>query len=231
MMMLFGLAAVISIGLAYVPWGRNVIYPFALLATWAHEMGHGIGALVTGHRFVELEVYSNLGGVAITGDPDGLAQIIVSGLGLVGPALLGAVAMILGARQRTAPYVLGAISAVIVVSSALWVRNVFGFFAMLAIAGVLALVAKFGSPVIRVVATQLVAIQLGLSAWSNRDYLFISGFERDGQRFDSDTQQIANELFLPFWFWGALLGGLSILIVVWAFWVAWLRPISAERSS
>ena len=99
--MLFGLAAVISIGLAYVPWGRNVIYPFALLATWAHEMGHGIGALVTGHRFVELEVYSNLGGVAITGDPDGLAQIIVSGLGLVGPALLGAVAMILGARQRT----------------------------------------------------------------------------------------------------------------------------------
>ena len=135
MMAAFAAAVVISIVIGLVPYARTIIYPFALFATWAHEMGHGIGGLITGNEFVDLEVYRNLGGQA-----------------------------------------------------------------------------------------QLLAIQLALSAWSTRDYLFIKGFERNGFQ-NSDTQNIAEELFLPYWFWGGLLGGLSIVILCWAFWVAWIRPL------
>ena len=46
----FGLAVAVSVGLGFVPWGRKVVYPFALFGTWAHEMGHGLGGLITGNR-------------------------------------------------------------------------------------------------------------------------------------------------------------------------------------
>lgn len=223
----FGAAVALSVVLGFVPGGGYVIYPFRLFATWAHEMGHGVGAILTGNDFDRLELYRDLGGVAFVGGADGVSQVIVSSLGLVGPAILGALVMIAGSRPSSARYVLGALTAAVVISLVFFVRNAFGFVFMTAIAVVFALAARFASPLIRVALTQLVAVQLALSAWSSRDYLFISGFDRDGQRFDSDTQNIADEWFLPYWFWGALLGGLSIAILAVAFWVAWLRPAAA----
>lgn len=217
-------AIVVSIALGFVPWGRTVIYPFGLLATWAHELGHGLGALITGNRFHRLEVYRDLGGVAFTSGADGLGQVVVSSLGLIGPALLGAGIMIAGSRPRTAPWVLGALSTTIALSCLIWIRNGFGFVAMALIAAGLAGIARFGTPLIRVVVAQLVAVQLALAAWSTRDYLFVDGFERDGFQV-SDTGKIADELGAPYWFWGALLGGLSVVVLCWAFWVAWIRPL------
>lgn len=192
-------------------------------------MGHGIGALITGNSFKELELYRSLGGQALVGGADGISQVIVSSLGLIGPALLGAVVMIAGSRARTAPYVLSVLAAVVALSALIWIRNSFGFVSMLLIAAALVLVAKFGSTMVRVVTAQLLAVQLALSAWSSRDYLFIAGFERNGWQ-PSDTQRIADELFLPYWFWGGLLGGLSIVVLCWAFWVAWIRPYQAADS-
>jgi len=221
----FGLAIVGSVALGMVSWGGKVIYPFRLFATWAHEMGHGIGGLITGNSFQELEIYRSLGGQALVGGADGFSQVIVSALGLVGPAIVGAIVMVAGSRVATAPYVLSALAGAVVVSAAIWIRNGFGFFAMVAIAVALGLVARFGTPLIRVMVAQLLAVQMALASWSSRDYLFISGFERDGRTFDSDTQNIADELFLPYWFWGGLLGGVSILVLLWAFWIAWLRPL------
>ena len=231
LMAAFGAAVVISVGLGLVPWGRQVIYPFGLFGTWAHEMGHGIAALLTGNRFVELELYRSLGGQALVGGADGWSQVVVSSFGLIGPPLLGAAVMIAGARAKTAPYVLASLAVVITLSAFIWIRNLFGFVAMLAFAAALALIARFGPALFRVVVAQLLALQLALSAWSSRDYLFISGFERNGETLASDTQRIADELFLPYWFWGGLLGGLAIVILAWAFWVAWLRPFTNQGTA
>lgn len=224
----FGAAVAISIGLGLVPWGQKVIYPFALFGTWAHEMGHGIGGLITGNSFKELEIYRSLGGQALIAGADGWSQVVVSSMGLIGPPLLGAAVMIAGSRTKTAPYVLASLAIVVALSAFIWIRNLFGFVAMLVIAAALAVIARFGPALVRVVVAQLLAIQLAMSAWSNRDYLFIDGFERNGDRLVSDTGRIADELFLPYWFWGALLGGFGIVIIVWAFWIAWLRPLATQ---
>lgn len=229
LMAAFGAAVAVSVILGLFPWGRKVLYPLALLGTWAHEMGHGIGALLTGNRFEELELYRSLGGQALIGGAEGFSQVVVSSAGLIGPAVLGAMVMIAGSRARTAPFVLAGLAAVIVASALIWIRNGFGFVSMLLIAAALGLIAKFAPEVVRIATAQLVAIQLALSAWSSRDYLFISGFERDGWH-DSDTQNIADELFLPYWFWGGLLGGLSILVLLWAFWYAWIRPLANQST-
>jgi hypothetical protein len=226
LLVVFGVAIAASLGLGLVSWGGKIIYPFRVFATWAHEMGHGVGALITGNSFEELEIYRSLGGQALIGGADGMSQVIVSSFGLIGPAVLGAVVMIAGSRVATAPYVLGALAVTVAISALVWIRNGFGFFAMLAIAAALGLIARFGPPVLRVGVSQLLAVQMALAAWSSRDYLFSKGFERAGRLFDSDTQNIADELFLPYWFWGGLLGGVSLLVLVWAFWFAWLRPLA-----
>ncbi len=224
MLALFGIAVFASVGLGMVSWGGKIIYPFRLFATWAHEMGHGVGALLTGNSFKELEIYRSLGGQALIGGADGFSQVIVSAAGLIGPAVLGAVVMIAGSRAATAPYVLGALSGIVALSALIWIRNGFGFFAMLAIAAALGAIARFGSPVVRVAMAQLLAIQLALASWSSRDYLFTQGFERDGRRLDSDTQNIADEWFLPYWFWGGVVTALSAAIVGYSFYRAWIKP-------
>ena len=46
--------AVVSIILWQTIIGGYILYPFTILATWFHEMGHGIAAMLTGSRFERL---------------------------------------------------------------------------------------------------------------------------------------------------------------------------------
>lgn len=220
-------AVALSIGLTFVPFGRYALYPFALLATWAHEMGHGLTALVVGGTFEHLELYADLGGVAFTRRPDGLGAAAVSAGGLLGPALLGGLVVVLGAREVTARRILVVLGGALAVSLVVWVRNPFGMVGVaLLAAGVLAL-ARWGGEVPRRVATQLVGIQLCLGSLGSFDYMFTRQFERGGEVMVSDTQAIAQQLLLPYWVWGALIAAASLAILAGAFWVAWVRPARA----
>lgn len=217
-------AVVLSIGLSFVPFGRYALYPFALLATWAHEMGHGLTALLVGGSFEHLELYSNLGGVAFTRRPDGLRAAVVSAGGLLGPAVLGGLIVVLGAREATARRVLVVLGAALGLSLAIWVRNPFGMLGVaLLTAGVVAL-ARWGGEGLRLVVTQMVGIQLCLGSLGSFDYMFTREFERDGKTMVSDTQAIAQQLLLPYWLWGALIAAASLAILGCAFWAAWVRP-------
>lgn len=226
----FAAAAVLSVVLGYVPYGRNIIYPFALLATWAHEMGHGLGALLTGNSFLELELYRSLGGQATTSGADGWEQVVVSSAGLLGPAIAGAIVMIAGSRARTAPVVLGVVGVCVLLSVVFWIRNLFGVIAMTAIGAVLVVLARYAPALARVVLAQVIAVQMALSAWSSRDYLFVEGFERNGYQ-RSDTGAIEDVLVLPHWIWGGLIGAMSIGILVAAFRFAWLRPAAESDAT
>ena len=132
--------------------------------------------------------------------------------------------MLAGARERLAPHVLTALAMVLIASAFVWVRNVFGFVALVTLGILIALGARFLPFFWSVVLAQIIAVQMALASWSSREYLFMDGFDRDGQRIASDTQRIADEWFLPYWFWGGLLGGASIAVLAWAFWRAWLHP-------
>ena len=36
--------------------GRFILYPFTILGTWFHEMGHGVTAMLMGGSFEQLEI-------------------------------------------------------------------------------------------------------------------------------------------------------------------------------
>ena len=73
-----------------------------------------------------------------------------------------------------------------------------------------------------------IGVQFCLASWGDRHYMFTKNFTRDGEILNSDTQNIAEELFLPYWFWGGLILGMSILVMTYAFWRAWVRPLLTD---
>jgi len=221
----FWAAVALSIVLPRVPYGRNVLYPFSLLGTWAHEMGHGIVAILVGGNFEKLELYSNLGGVAWNSGVGKVGGTLVSAGGLLGPAIFGGLIIVFGARAKTAPWVLAVLSVLIVASVLFVVRNLFGAVSMSLIAVVLVPIAFKAPEILRTFVAQLIGIQFCLASWNTLDYMFTKNFRRNGQTIDSDTQNIADVLLLPYWFWGGLIAGLSGLILVFSFYVAWVRPL------
>lgn len=61
-----GAAALLAVALWNIAFLAPVLLPLRLLATFAHETGHGIAALLTGGSFVRFDVGLDGGGVATT---------------------------------------------------------------------------------------------------------------------------------------------------------------------
>ena len=58
------LAGVLVLFLPALPFGNFLIWPFVILTTWFHEMGHGLTALVTGNAFDLLVINADGSGFA-----------------------------------------------------------------------------------------------------------------------------------------------------------------------
>jgi hypothetical protein len=226
LMAAFLLAALVSVVLHFIqPWGRYALYPFALMATWAHEMGHGLAAIALGGSFSHLELYSDLGGVAYHTAGGFFARPLVSMAGLLGPAIAGGAVIVMGARsERAARSVITVLAVAIALSIAIWIRSLFGVLAMGLITLALALLAARGGQMAELFTTQLIGIQFCLGSLGDFDYMFSPGFVRDGRPMLSDTGAIAESWLLPYWFWGALVAALSVAILALAFYRAWIRP-------
>jgi len=94
-LVLAGVAFVLAGGLWQVQGLSFITYPFRLFVTMIHEMGHGLGALLTGGDFVRFEVTSRGAGLAYT---SGGSRAVVIQAGYVGTALFGALLLILTHR-------------------------------------------------------------------------------------------------------------------------------------
>ena len=100
-------AAVATVVLWQVPYGDYVLYPFSILATWFHEMGHGLAAILLGGDFRQLEIFPNGSGVAtytyrgrLFLGPIGRAFIAAAGL--LGPPIAGAILILASRSFKTA---------------------------------------------------------------------------------------------------------------------------------
>lgn len=228
----FVAAIVVTVLLPQVTWGRYVLLPLTFLGTWAHEMGHGLTSVLCGGEFEKLVIYQNLGGTAFTRSPS-WARPLVSAGGLLGPAIAGGFMVWLGARERVAPKLLAAFALALWLSLALFVRNLVGVAGVATLALLLSALARWGPMLVRVFTAQLIGIQLCLASLGTFDYMFTKQFERGGKLINSDTQDIAEAvpLFLPYWFYGAGIAALSLLILALAFYVAWVRPWRRARAA
>lgn len=197
--------------------GSLLLYPFTILATWFHEMGHGIAAMLAGRGFERLLIFADGSGVAQSTRPAdgyGLTDALVAAGGPLGPALAGA-ALIVASRSAAATrWALAALGAALIGSTLIWVRSPTGWLVLPALGAAIGLLALRGSVAWRGFAIQLLGVQAAISAWQQLDYLFSPGGNVGGRLHRSDTGAIADVLLLPYWFWGAAISA-AILALLW----------------
>lgn len=215
-----------SIALWQTALGRVVSYPFTILATWFHEMGHGVAAMLTGSRFERLLIFADGSGLAISlrpADSFRLADALIAASGPLGPAMAGA---LLIAASRSIPATrtaLMALGAALLLSTLIWVRSLIGWVILPLLGLAILLLANSKSVPRQRFGIQLLGVQACISAWSQFDYLFSSAGRVGGRMNRSDTAAIADALLLPYWFWGTAISALIIALLWWSFGLAFRR--------
>jgi hypothetical protein len=206
-----GLALVVSLLLWQVPYGTYPLYPFKLLATWMHELGHGVMMLVTGAGFDRMEIYPDGSGLSFAaGATERLQRVVIAPAGYMGTPIFGAVMLAIGQSGRGARWALGALGAAIALTVVLVVANPFGQQA-LAITGLsLVALAAFLPPRWAIFGANLFAAQACINAVLDIRVLFrptmvVNGHAAGG----SDASNMASATFgsaehWAIWFWAAL---------------------------
>ena len=198
-----------------LPLGTVIAYPLVLLSTLAHELGHGIAAMMMGGGFEQFVLYSDGSGAAITtGNPGRFARAFISGGGLVGPAIAASGCFVAGRNGRAARTTLVTVGALLGLALVLLIRNAFGWFFVASVAAGCIYTGLRAREDTAQLIVLFVGVQLALSVFSRSDYLFTSVAITATGNAPSDVARMADALFLPYWLWGLLCGGFSV-------WVLW----------
>ncbi|SEC33390.1 Peptidase M50B-like [Tenacibaculum sp. MAR_2009_124] len=193
-------------------------YPFRLLGTWFHEMGHGISALLVGGQFMHLEIYENGGGVAYSNVsnsylPYHIARAITAAGGLLGATITGSICIVAAKKPRSTTYALATLLFIIILSLILWIRSFWGILILSAFAVGLLIVFKLQNKNLQKSVLLFLGLQAALSSYYELGYVFTKQFERFGKINYSDTETIAQNTFGTYWFWGIIISAINLYII------------------
>jgi hypothetical protein len=215
---------------ALVPFGKTLLYPLTLLATFVHEMGHGVTALVTGGTFTSLDVFSDASGLAHTTSAHTWGTGLIAAGGLLAPPVVGATLLAVSRGPKRARAMLVGMAVFIVVSLAIWVRSTAGWIALPIDAFVLGWFGVRASPRKRMVFAQLVGVSLAIDTWAGKGYLFTSEVTIDGQTLPSDISTFAHAFGGPYLVWGFAIFVVSCALLAFGLYAAWWRRARAPRT-
>jgi hypothetical protein len=101
----FGLLA--SLLLWNLPFGGVLLYPFKLLATWLHELSHGLAMILSGAEFDHMRIYRDTSGLAYSQNhPGRVGRAVIAATGYMGTPLWGAVLLVVTPNPRLARWAL-----------------------------------------------------------------------------------------------------------------------------
>lgn len=218
--------ALVSIALWQTHIGSLILYPFTILATWFHEMGHGIAAMLTGSEFQRLVLMSNGSGFAEiqhSDTPRRLTRAFIAASGPIGPALAGAALIVSSRNKQATRWALITLGSVLLLSTLIWVRSVTGWLILPPLGLIILAWVRYTKPSAQRFAVQFLGVQASISAWRQFDYLFTYAFYIDGRLLFSDTGNISMALFLPHWIWALLISGIIIGLMWWSISAAFRR--------
>ena len=112
------IALLASLLLWNLPYGGLVLYPFKLLATWLHELSHGLLMTVTGSGFDYMLIYRDTSGLSYAKTSmAGYGLPFIAAAGYMGTPLWGAVLLVLTPTARRARIALAVLGVLLVASS------------------------------------------------------------------------------------------------------------------
>lgn len=212
--LLLVISSIVTAVLYAVPEARLLSYPLVLISTLAHELGHGLTAVLVGGKFASFELYPDASGIALTGTSGRLQQAAVVAGGLIGPSVAGVSLFVMGKTPARARTCLGLIAASFVLLLVLVVRNTFGWVFIAGLGATCALIAWRGPALLSQLVVVFAGTQLALSVYSRGDYLFTPVAATSFGEMPSDVALLSEALWLPYWFWGALCGAISVAVIL-----------------
>jgi hypothetical protein len=111
----------------------------------------------------------------------------------------------------------------------LWVRNLFGAVFVLAWAAALGLAARSLPETAAAFLLHVIAVTLCLSWFSDLNYMFSAQAVVNGVVLPSDSARIAQALWLPYWFWGAVIALFSLALALLGLIVASRKSSATTR--
>ena len=101
--------------------GQLVLYPINLLVAFLHEMGHALGALLTGGRVEGMQINAN--GSGYTKTRGGMIGVIIMG-GYIGSAVLGNLLFYIGVKKKQLSQIsLRILSGLMVMAGIIWFQS------------------------------------------------------------------------------------------------------------
>lgn len=210
------LAGLVVVMLPALPLGNFLIYPFVILTTWFHEMGHGLTAMATGQEFRQLMILASGSGVAesrLAADCPPWVQAAIAAGGPLAPCVVGAALILASANPKLWRPALWLMAAAIFVSVIIWVRSPVGYAVLPLVGACLALIAWRAKPAFTRFALQFLGILAAMSMLRDFHYLFTREAVIEGRAVLSDTGQIAAVTGLPHWLWAAVILLVSAVMV------------------
>lgn len=217
------LALVVSVALTIVlyqlPWAQTLAWPLVLLSTLAHELGHGLTALLVGGRFKSLVISTDASGLAHCWAEGSLRSALVSAGGLVGPAIAAAFLFLLARKDKLARASLVAMGLALALTVPVLVENTFGKVFVALVAATFLAIGVRAPAWLAKHAVAFVAVQLSLSVWSRGDYLFTPVARMATGDVPSDVATMSHHLGLPYWFWGIVCAAFSVVALLVGGWL------------
>lgn len=203
--------------LLQLPLGRLVIYPFVILSTWFHEIGHGLAAIILNGDLLRIELYADGSGVAVHTPPQFLGNVgnaIVAISGPLFPPIVGFILFKISKNINIIRLLLLLLSLAILGSVIVWIRTLFGVIILLSISFIIILIALSKNNKIQFITLQLIGIQAFISVYLSLGYLFSRSGTVNQSSFSSDTSVIEQNTFLPYWFWASTILIISVVLFV-----------------
>ncbi len=215
---LIGLAALAAILISVIPIINILDYPFRLLLTLVHELGHGIAAILTGGDFRNFRIATDGSGLAYTA---GGWRFVVIPAGYLGVAIFAALLISMGRSYRWSRGALGVIGvAMLLLSCWFGLPGNFAltsiFYSLLTVlagvifGGIFLYVAFKSTPATIIFFIHLIAIKAGFTSFS--DIFGLIGLSIIGVK-TNDAQSMAELTHIPAIIWAIVWIVAAFLII------------------
>jgi hypothetical protein len=207
----------VYVGVVFL-WETQWVYPLKLIVVMLHEISHGIAALLTGGRVLEIQVSQAEGGHCVTQGGNGP---LIYSAGYLGSLAFGVSLLLLATRLRAEQPVaalLGVLLIGVAVALIPWEANRFGKTFGILTGGLLVVLSLMPS-IWSATAVRIVAVTSCLYA-----IVDIKSDVLDRPGVDSDAVRLAAVTDVSATIWGALWIVVSLAVTSGAFWLAVTAP-------
>ena len=191
-------------------WETPVVYPLKIFVVMLHEISHGIASIATGGNIEKIVLDPYQGGACYCGGGNAFLTLSAGYLGslLWGVGLLAAT----NSRRIPTPALVFGVGTLVVVLTALYVRNGFGLAFGLAFGATLMIAGRKLGPA----ASRVLMTALGLTSCLYA-ILDIKSDVLDRPHLESDAAMLAEMTGVPTMTWGVIWIGVAVVVSALAF--------------